>query len=317
MASFLVKRSLIAIPTIIGITLVVFAIAELTPGDPAKLMLGPIANEESIEKLHNEWGLDKPITTQYIRWIGRAIKGDLGESFQFRRPVADELFSKAGATVLLVVSAATIAAVGGTILGAVSGLKPNSLSDQTSRISSAVGISIPEFWCGIILIWFFAVKLKWLPSSGLRPRGQTELELIPTLKHLILPSITLAIPQMAIISRLARSNFIEVVKQDYIGTAKAKGLNSFTIFRRHILRNALIPIITVIGWQLGYLLGATVLVEVVFAWPGIGQLTVIAANSRDYATLQAITLVIAVAVVLINILVDALYGIIDPRVRVK
>ena len=176
---------------------------------------------------------------------------------------------------------------------------------------------MPEFFFGIILIWFFAVKLKWLPSSGLRPRGQTELELVPTLKHLILPSITLAIPQMAIISRLARSNFIEVVKQDYIGTAKAKGLNSVTIFRRHILRNALIPIITVIGWQLGYLLGATVLVEVVFAWPGIGQLTVVAANSRDYATLQAITLIIAVAVVLINILVDALYGIIDPRVRVK
>jgi peptide/nickel transport system permease protein len=317
MSRFLVRRLLLAIPTLIGVTLIVFVLIQITPGDPAELMLGPMATDESVADLRDTLGLEKPVLEQYGLWIGRIAKGDFGRSFTFRRDVSDELFDKAGATAVLVLAAMTIAAVGGITLGVISGLRPNSWADRVSRILSSLGVSMPEFFLGIMLILFLAGTWNLFPASGIRPPGQTEFRLLDLLRHLVLPATTLAVPQLAIIARLTRSNVLSVMQQDYVRTGRAKGLPGRLLFRRHVLRNMLIPIVTVLGWQLGYLLGATVLVEVVFGWPGLGQLAVTAANSRDYPLLQAITLVIAFVVVFVNIIVDASYPLIDPRVRAR
>ena len=317
MARFLVRRLLLAIPTLIGVTVIVFVLIQITPGDPAELMLGPMATDESVSELRENLGLDKPIMEQYVFWVGRVVRGDLGRSFTFRRDVIDELFDKAWATAILVSAAIAIAGVGGITLGVISGLRPNSWSDRVSRVLSTVGVSMPEFWFGIMLILILAATFKLLPASGMRPPGQTGFDLLQLLKHLTLPAITLALPQLAIIARLTRSNVVSVMQQDYVRTARAKGISEGLLLRRHVSRNMLIPIVTVLGWQLGYLLGATVLVEVVFGWPGLGQLAVTAANSRDYPLLQAITLVIAVVVVFVNIIVDLSYSLIDPRVRTR
>ena len=315
MTEFLVRRLLLAIPTLIGVTLIVFVLIQITPGDPAALMLGPMATEESVEELRDNLGLDEPILEQYFLWVGRMSKGDFGRSFTFRRQVNDEVLDKAGATAILVLAAIVIAGVGGITLGVISGLRPNTWWDRAARVLSSFGISMPEFWFGIMLILLFAATFQILPASGMRPPGQSDLQIGQLLKHLILPATTLAVPQLAIIARLTRSNVLAVMQQDYVRTGRAKGLPESLLFRRHVARNMMIPLVTVLGWQLGYLLGATVLVEVVFGWPGLGQLAVVAANSRDYPLLQAITLVIAVTVVFVNIIVDASYTLIDPRVK--
>ncbi len=317
MAAFLARRLLIAIPTIFGVTLVVFAVIQVTPGDPAAIAAGPVATEEQIEELRKTLGLDKPIIVQYFNWIGDAAQGDLGRSIQFRRPVTEEIVDKAGNTALLVFTSVAIAAAVGIALGLLSGSRPNTWMDRLSRVFGSMGISMPEFALGLLLIIIFSVELDLLPTSGMRPPGSLTTEVSEVAKHLILPAVTLAVPQIAITSRLTRSSFLQVISQDYIRTARAKGLRESMVLSRHALRNILIPLVTIVGWQLGYLLSASILVETVFGWPGLGNLMVLAVDGRDFPLLQGVTLVLAHAVVLANILVDMSYGLIDPRVKAQ
>ena len=317
MAAFLAKRLLIAIPTIFGVTLVVFTVIQVTPGDPAAIAAGPVASDEQIEELRQRLGLDKPIIVQYFNWISNAAQGDLGRSIQFRRPVTEQIVDKAGNTALLVFTAVGIAAVVGIGLGLLSGSRPNTWMDRVARVFGSMGISMPEFALGIVLIIIFSVELDILPTSGMRPPGSTTTEFGELAKHLVLPAVTLAVPQIAITSRLTRSSFLQVISQDYIRTARAKGLSESLVLSRHALRNILIPLVTIVGWQLGYLLSASILVETVFGWPGLGALMVLAVDGRDFPLLQGTTLVLALAVVLANILVDMSYGLIDPRVKAQ
>ena len=317
MAAFLAKRLLIAIPTIFGVTLVVFTVIQVTPGDPAAIAAGPVATDEQIEELRQRLGLDKPIIVQYFNWIGNAAQGDLGRSIQFRRPVTEQIVDKAGNTALLVFTAVGIAAVVGIGLGLLSGSRPNTWMDRVARVFGSMGISMPEFALGIVLIIIFSVELDILPTSGMRPPGSTTTEFGELAKHLVLPAVTLAVPQIAITSRLTRSSFLQVISQDYIRTARAKGLSESLVLSRHALRNILIPLVTIVGWQVGYLLSASILVETVFGWPGLGALMVLAVDGRDFPLLQGTTLVLALAVVLANIIVDMSYGLIDPRVKAQ
>ena len=317
MAAFLAKRLLIAIPTIFGVTLVVFTVIQVTPGDPAALMAGPVATEAQVEELRERLGLDKPIIVQYFNWISNAAQGDLGRSIQFRRPVTEQIVDKAGNTALLVFTAVGIAAVVGIGLGLLSGSRPNTWMDRVARVFGSMGISMPEFALGIVLIIIFSVELDILPTSGMRPPGSTTTEVGQLAKHLVLPAVTLAVPQIAITMRLTRSSFMQVISQDYIRTARAKGLSESLVLSRHALRNILIPLVTIVGWQVGYLLSASILVETVFGWPGLGALMVLAVDGRDFPLLQGVTLVLALAVVLANILVDMSYGLIDPRVKAQ
>ena len=317
MAAFLAKRLLIAIPTIFGVTLVVFTVIQVTPGDPAAIAAGPVATDEQIEELRQRLGLDKPIIVQYFNWIGNAAQGDLGRSIQFRRPVTEQIVDKAGNTALLVFTAVGIAAVVGIGLGLLSGSRPNTWMDRVARVFGSMGISMPEFALGIVLIIIFSVELDILPTSGMRPPGSTTTEFGELAKHLVLPAVTLAVPQIAITMRLTRSSFLQVISQDYIRTARAKGLSESLVLSRHALRNILIPLVTIVGWQVGYLLSASILVETVFGWPGLGALMVLAVDGRDFPLLQGTTLVLALAVVLANILVDMSYGLIDPRVKAQ
>ena len=251
MAAFLAKRLLIAIPTIFGVTLVVFTVIQVTPGDPAAIAAGPVASDEQIEELRQRLGLDKPIIVQYFNWIGNAAQGDLGRSIQFRRPVTEQIVDKAGNTALLVFTAVGIAAVVGIGLGLLSGSRPNTWMDRVARVFGSMGISMPEFALGIVLIIIFSVELDILPTSGMRPPGSTTTEFGELAKHLVLPAVTLAVPQIAITSRLTRSSFLQVISQDYIRTARAKGLSESLVLSRHALRNILIPLVTIVGWQLG------------------------------------------------------------------
>ena len=317
MAAFLAKRLLIAIPTIFGVTLVVFTVIQVTPGDPAALMAGPVATEAQVEELRQRLGLDKPIIVQYFNWISNAAQGDLGRSIQFRRPVTEQIVDKAGNTALLVFTAVGIAAVVGIGLGLLSGSRPNTWMDRVARVFGSMGISMPEFALGIVLIIIFSVELDILPTSGMRPPGSTTTEVGQLAKHLVLPAVTLAVPQIAITMRLTRSSFMQVISQDYIRTARAKGLSESLVLSRHALRNILIPLVTIVGWQVGYLLSASILVETVFGWPGLGALMVLAVDGRDFPLLQGTTLVLALAVVLANIIVDMSYGLIDPRVKAQ
>ena len=317
MAAFLAKRLLIAIPTIFGVTLVVFTVIQVTPGDPAAIAAGPVASDEQIEELRQRLGLDKPIIVQYFNWIGNAAQGDLGRSIQFRRPVTEQIVDKAGNTALLVFTAVGIAAVVGIGLGLLSGSRPNTWMDRVARVFGSMGISMPEFALGIVLIIIFSVELDILPTSGMRPPGSTTTEFGELAKHLVLPAVTLAVPQIAITMRLTRSSFLQVISQDYIRTARAKGLSESLVLSRHALRNILIPLVTIVGWQVGYLLSASILVETVFGWPGLGALMVLAVDGRDFPLLQGTTLVLALAVVLANIIVDMSYGLIDPRVKAQ
>ena len=317
MAAFLAKRLLIAIPTIFGVTLVVFTVIQVTPGDPAAIAAGPVASDEQIEELRQRLGLDKPIIVQYFNWIGNAAQGDLGRSIQFRRPVTEQIVDKAGNTALLVFTAVGIAAVVGIGLGLLSGSRPDTWMDRVARVFGSMGISMPEFALGIVLIIIFSVELDILPTSGMRPPGSTTTEFGELAKHLVLPAVTLAVPQIAITMRLTRSSFLQVISQDYIRTARAKGLSESLVLSRHALRNILIPLVTIVGWQVGYLLSASILVETVFGWPGLGALMVLAVDGRDFPLLQGTTLVLALAVVLANILVDMSYGLIDPRVKAQ
>jgi len=311
---FLARRLLHLGPVLLGVSLIVFLVLHLAPGDPAEVMLGANANKEDLASLRTQLGLDQPLHVQYITWISHVARGDLGRSLWMKRPVLGEVLERFKATILLTGSALLLSTLGGVALGIASATRANSLLDRLSGVASLFGASMPVFWLGIVLMVIFSLWLGWLPASGMyAPYGGGGLR--DLLSHLILPAVTLAAASVTIIARLTRATMLETLGQDYVRTARAKGLGERSVVWRHALKNALIPIVTVVGVQAGYLLGGAVLTETVFAWPGVGTLVVQGILARDMPLVQGGVLVIALSFVLVNLLVDTLYAWLDPRIK--
>jgi len=299
---------------LLGVSVIVFLVLHLAPGDPAEIMLGANANREDLERLRTQLGLDQPLHVQYLTWIGHVARGDLGRSLWMKRPVLGEVLERFKATLLLTGTALFLSTVGGIALGIASARRANSLLDRLSAVASLFGASMPTFWLGIVLMVIFSLWLGWLPASGMyAPYGGGGLR--DLLTHLVLPAITLAAASITIIARLTRAAMLEMLGQDYVRTARAKGLGERPVVWRHALKNALIPIVTVVGVQAGYLLGGAVLTETVFAWPGVGTLVVQGILARDIPLVQGGVLVIALSFVLVNLAVDTLYAWLDPRIK--
>lgn len=303
MTFYLLRRLLQAVPVVLGVIFAVMLTIEMIPGDPVTLMLGEHATQESVAAVREALGLDKPLLVRYAQYIGSLLRGDLGRSLRERREVSEELADVWPATLELTAAALIIAVIFGVLAGVVSAVWPNSFFDGVMRLTSLFGLSMPVFWTGLTLIVFFSLWLNWLPVGG-----------SGSLRHLILPAATLSLPSLAMVARMTRSSVLEVLREDYIRTARAKGVRERAVVLKHGLRNACIPIVTLLGLQVGQLLGGAVLTETVFAWPGMGRLIVRAIFARDYILLQGAILVFALAFVLINLLVDISYAMFDPRV---
>ena len=303
MLTFVIRRLLLAVPVLLGVVFVVMLTVQLIPGDAVQLMLGEHATKEAVAKLRDYLGLDKPLLVRYVDYVKRLLAGDLGRSIQQNRPVVDELAEAWPATLELTIAALVLAAAAGIVAGVASAVWPNSFFDAVARLGSLFGLSMPIFWTGLVLIVVFSLWLNWLPVGG-----------AGSLSHLILPAVTLALPSIAMISRMTRAAVLDVLREDYVRTARAKGVAEFWVLARHTLRNAFIPILTLLGLQSGQLMGGAVLTETVFAWPGLGRLMVKAIFARDYILLQGAVLVFALAFVVINLLVDLSYGLLDPRI---
>ena len=303
MLIFAVRRLLLTIPVLLGVLFVVMLTMDLIPGDPVALMLGDAGNKETVARFREHLGLDRPLLVRYARYLGQVVTGDLGRSIQQNRPVVDELADAWPATLQLTTAALVLAAVVGVATGIVSAVWPNSLFDALSRLSSLFGLSMPVFWTGLVMIVVFAFWLPLLPVGG-----------VGSPAHLVLPAVTLALPSIAMIARMTRSSVLEVLREDYVRTARAKGVRERLVVSKHALRNAAIPILTLVGLQAGQLMGGAVLTETVFAWPGLGRLMVKAIFARDYILLQGAVLIFAVVFVVINLVVDLSYGVLDPRV---
>jgi peptide/nickel transport system permease protein len=294
------------IPVMLGVSFIVFTIMYFTPGDPAKIILGERAPAAEVAALRTQMGLDAPFLVQFFNFIKNAVQGDFGRSLVTKRPVAEELFARFPATIQLAGSAVLIAVAIGIPVGIISAIKQYSVFDGVAMTLALVGVSMPNFWQGLMMIILFSVYLRWLPSSG-----------YGTFRHLLMPAITLGTSSAALITRMTRSSMLEVVRQDYIRTARAKGLDESVVINRHALKNALIPVVTVIGLQFGYLLGGAVLTETVFSWPGVGRMMVDAIRQKDFPVVQAGVLLLALSFSLVNLLVDILYAYIDPRIKAQ
>lgn len=332
MLTYAVKRAVSSIPVVIIISLFVFLLMHLSPGDPVAMMLGESATEEDILRVREEWGLNDPILTQYGRFIGGALVGDFGDSMKYGEPVLDLLVQRLPATIELTVLALVIALLIAIPIGVYSAVHQNSLGDHLGMTAALFGISLPSFWFGTLLIFFFAGRLQWLPPSGRIPdtvslQGITGFLLIDTLlqgdfagfwmslKHIILPAITLGASMAGILTRLTRSSMLDVLGHDFVRTARAKGAADRKVIWKHAFRNALVPIVTVLGLQMGFMLGGSIIIETVFAWPGLGRLLMDAVTMRDYILVQGSVLLLAVWFVVVNLIVDLTYAWIDPRIR--
>lgn len=304
MHKYILRRLVMLIPVILGVTFIVFTIMYFTPGDPASIILGEMALPEAKEALREEMGLNDPFIIQYFNFVRKAAKGDFGRSYTSNRPVFDEVFSRFPATLKLTVASMLIAIVLGVPIGILSATKQYSKLDSIAMVGALIGVSMPVFWLGLMLILVFSVKLKLLPSSG-----------AGTALHLVLPAIALGAGSMAIITRMTRSSMLEVIRQDYIRTARAKGVAEKKVINKHALKNALIPVVTVIGLQFGNLLGGAVLTESVFAWPGVGRLMVDAIKQKNTPMVLASVVFISVTFSFVNLFVDILYAFIDPRIK--
>lgn len=304
MHKYVLRRLLLLIPVLLGVSLLVFTIMSLTPGDPAQLILGENAPKEAILKLREEMGLNDPFLVQYFRFVGKAILGDFGRSYTTGREVFGEIFSRFPNTLILAVIGIIISVCIGIPVGIISATRQYSFLDSFSMVLALLGVSMPVFWLGLMLILTFSVKLGLLPSGG-----------FDEFKSLILPSVTLGVGSAAIITRMTRSSMLEVIRQDYIRTARAKGVAEKVVINKHALKNALIPIITVVGLQFGGLLGGAVLTESVYSWPGVGRLMVDAIRQKDTPTVLAAVVFLAAAFSVVNLLVDILYAYVDPRIK--
>ncbi|HZF06670.1 MAG TPA: nickel ABC transporter permease [Patescibacteria group bacterium] len=314
MRRYLARRLLLLVPVLAGVSVIIFMVLHLSPGDPAEIMLGSQATREDLTRLRADLGLNEPLHVQYLRWIGHVARGDLGRSLWMKRPVLGEVLTRLQATLLLTATALVLSSAVGIALGVAAATRPNSMLDRLSAVASLFGASMPSFWLGIVLMVVFALWLGWLPASGMyAPHGGGDLR--DLLSHLVLPAVTLAAASVTIVARLTRSAMLETLGQDYVRTARAKGVAEGRVVLRHGLRNALVPIVTVIGVQAGYLLGGAVLTETVFAWPGVGTLMVQGILARDFPLVQGCVLVVALSFVLVNLAVDLLYAWLDPRIR--
>lgn len=304
MLRYALQRLLSMIPLLLGVSLLVFAMLHLTPGDPVRLTLGEDALQEDIARVRHELGLDQPLTVQYTAFLRRLVTLKLGTSLRSRQPVAKELFERVGPSFELATASMAIASILGVTMGIIAALRRGTWVDTAAMVTAVAGVSAPTFWVGLIFILVFAVRLGWLPSSG---RGGLE--------HIVLPAFTLGIHYAASIARVTRSSMLDVLKEDYVRTAHAKGLGQLRVVLYHSLRNAMLPTITLIGLQVGALLGGTVVVETVFAWPGLGRLTIDAIKHRDYPVVQAAILLMAITFAISNLVVDLLYARLDPRIE--
>jgi peptide/nickel transport system permease protein len=320
------------IPVLLGVSIVVFFMVRAIPGDPAQLLLGQQATQEQVQQVRQNMGLDKPVIVQYGIFLADALRGDLGQSIVTGRPVTTELLARFPATLELTAFAMLVAILVGVPVGVISAVKQYSWLDKFTSVLALTGISMPIFWLAMILIVIFFVNLGWLPfpgrlSTGYAVTSITGLVLVDSLltlnfaafwdglKHLILPAIALGTIPMAVIMRMTRSSMLEVMGEDYVRTARAKGVVPWRVIFKHALRNAMLPTVTVIGLQAGLLMGGAVITETIFSWPGVGQIAYDSVNRRDYAMIQGVVLYGATLFVLVNLLVDVLYAVLDPRVR--
>ncbi|MAS15592.1 MAG: glutathione ABC transporter permease GsiC [Nitratireductor sp.] len=314
MATYIAKRLLAAIPVLFGLSIIVFLIMAMIPGDPATAILGSYATPENVAKLNADLGLDKPLPQQYLIWLGNLLQGDLGRSYALNRPVLDEVLERFAATLVLAGTALVLCSILGLLAGVVSAVRQYGLADKVITVVVLIGISTPAFWLGLLLILVFAVKLRLFPASGMYAiYGGGDLP--DLLYHLFLPALTLAVVATGVIARLTRTSMLEVLRQDYIRTARAKGLTERRVIYRHAFRAALVSVIPVIGIQAGFVLGGAVYVETVFQWPGIGSMLVNAISTRDLLLVQGGVLVVASAYVLFNLAADVAQTILDPRLR--
>jgi ABC-type dipeptide/oligopeptide/nickel transport system permease component len=304
---YLARRVAAVVPVLFGVSLAVFSMLFLVPGDPIKMMLAEfVTTPDQIAQMRAQLHLDEPVLVQFGRFVGNAVRGDLGTSIRSRRPVATEIGENVGSTAQLALASMAVAVAIGVPLGVCAALLRNSWLDVGSMMVALLGVSMPSFWLGLLLIFVFSLHLAWLPATG---GGD--------LPHLVLPAITLGTIASAIIARLTRSSMLEVLGQDYVRTARAKGLAGWSVVVRHALKNALIPIITIFGLQFGNLLAGAVIVETVFSRPGLGRLIVGGILAKDFPLVQGTVLFVATAYVLINVLVDVAYAFVDPRIRFR
>jgi len=308
---FLARRLLATVPLLFFVSLVVFSFVHVLPGDPAVLFLGEEATPETLAKFRTRLGFDRPLVTQYVEWLGRALRGDLGRSLRTNQPVTEAILQRLPVTLELLGAALAVSLAIAIPAGIVSAVKRNSGVDLASTVFALIGFSLPNFWLGLILIYVFALLLRWLPPSGFAPLPA----LADNARSLILPALTLGTALAALITRQLRSGMLEVLRQDYVRTAQAKGLGQGVVVAKHALKNALIAVVTVIGLQIGGLLGNTIITESLFALPGVGRLMIDAVFSRDFFIVQGVVLFLSVGYVLSNLIVDVLYSYLDPRVR--
>jgi peptide/nickel transport system permease protein len=302
--TYIVRRLILLLPVLLGVSLVSFGLLQLVPGDPALILAGEEATEEVLARIRHEYGLNQPLPVQFLAYLRHAVTGDLGISIQSRQPVAVLLGQRFPFTLKLAFLAIVVSATLGVVAGVIAATRRNSTLDLAALLGSLVGISLPIFWLGLLSILVFAVKLRWLPAGG-----------TGTLAHLILPALVLGAASSAVIARTTRASMLEVLRQDYVRTARAKGVDERLVIYRHALKNAMIPILTVFGLEFGYNLGGAVLTETVFSLPGVGRLIVEGIFARDYPVVQGALLLVATTFVLVNLLTDVAYAFFDPRIR--
>ncbi len=334
MLAYIIRRLMIMVPTLLGVTVIVFLMLHATPGDPAELLLGERATEKALHEVREHLGLNEPLHVQYGLFLKRLMKGDLGETIWTRQKVWTEVKQRFPATIELALVALFISCFAGMILGIISATKQYSVFDYVSMLGALAGVSMPIFWLGLVFMLIFSLNLGWLPLSG-RLSIDVDLEIVTNFYildaiitrnwtafkdavwHIIMPAVTLSTIPTAIVARMTRSAMLDVLRQDYIKTAKAKGLSQLKVIFKHALRNAMIPVVTTIGLQFGVLLGGAILTETIFAWPGVGKWMYDAVMQRDYMVIQGGTLFIAALFVVINLCVDVLYAVINPRISVQ
>ena len=314
MRRYLLQRLVAVAFVLVGVSFLVFLVLHLSPGDPAQILMGPLATAQDLASLRQQMGLDRPLPVQYGRWVWQVVHGDFGRSIILRRPVLPEVWHRFKATVTLSAGAIVLAFPIGTLIGILAAARRGTLMDRLVTVVAMIGISMPAFWVGLLFIIAFSLRLQWLPGTGMySPAGDGSMT--DLLVHLILPAVTLALVPLSVIARLTRSNMLEVLGQDYVRTARAKGLSEGVVVVKHAFRNILVAMVTILGLQVGFLLAGTVYVETVFSWPGIGFMMVNAILTRDFPLVQGGVLLIATTYVTINLVTDLLYAYVDPRVR--
>ncbi|HYG85762.1 MAG TPA: glutathione ABC transporter permease GsiC [Azospirillum sp.] len=304
MLKYLIRRTLGIIPVLLVISVFVFGFVHLLPGDPARLVAGPEASPRDVELVRQDLGLDQPLWKQYVIFVTNMARGEFGTSLKTKRPISDEIGERFMPTFLLTVTSMAWSTLVGLLIGVASAARRGRWPDYMGMVVAVSGIAFPSFWLGLLLIDLFSVQLGWLPTGG-----------YGTWQHFVMPSMTLGVGVAAVMARFTRSAFIDIAREDYVRTARAKGVTARLVVWKHTLRNALIPIITMVGLQFGFLLGGSIVVETVFSWPGLGRLLVDSVSFRDYTVIQAEILLFSLEFILINLLVDVLYALVNPEIR--